>query len=98
MEKHGKATEPETRKQSSSLMMKLLLFVLCVIVMIQFAVIVKCLASLKAMNSRLEAVENEKNANSKSLITENEHPLRRAKRSIDNETDFKKELAKLAER
>lgn len=40
--------------------------------MIQFAVVFKCFASLKAINSRLEAVENEKGVSSKSLIVENE--------------------------
>lgn len=72
MEKLSKATEPEARKPGSNLAMKLLLFLLCVIVMIQFAVVFKCFASLKAINSRLEAVENEKGVSSKSLIVENE--------------------------
>jgi sulfite exporter TauE/SafE len=95
MEKLGKVAEPETRKPASTFVMKLLLFALSVIVMIQFAVVVKNFASLNALNKRLDAIDEEKALSSKSLLSENEYPSRRAKRSTHHETDVKKALAKL---
>ena len=93
MEKNGK--EPETSKHRSYFVMKVLLLVLCVVVVIQFAVFAKCFAFLKALNNRLKAVEEEKTLVFKSLRSEkHEHGTRRSKRSID-ETEFKKAMVKL---
>ena len=98
MENPGKVAEPGTRKSDSTFVTKLLLFVLCVIAIIQFAVVVKNLASLNALNKRLDAMDKEIALQvSKSLINENEHASRRAKRSSDNETGIKTELLKLVE-
>ena len=59
MEKNEK--EPKASKHRSYFVMKVLLFVLCVAVVVLLAVVAKCLASLKDMNSMLNAVEEEQN-------------------------------------
>ncbi len=95
MEKNGKAKESRTYKERSIFVIKGLLLVLCLVVVVQFAVVAKAFASLKAVTKRLDALEKEKILGSKSLITEkSEHGGRRAKRST-NETDIKKALMKL---
>ena len=91
MEKNEK--EPKASKHRSYFVMKVLLFVLCVAVVVLLAVVVKCLASLKDMNSRLNAVEEEQNL--KSLSSEKlDQDTRRSKRSID-EAEFNKAMIKL---
>ncbi len=92
MEKNGK--EHATSKRSSNFMMKVLLTVLCVIVIVLLAVVAKAFASLKAINIRLNALEEEKTLGFKSLRSEeHEHGKRRSKRGT--ETDIKKALIKL---
>jgi biopolymer transport protein ExbB/TolQ len=93
MEKNGK--EPETFKHHSNFVMKALLLVLCVVVVVQFALFAKNFASLKALNNRLNALEEEKILDSKSLrINPHEHGPRRSKRGTE-ETDIKKAMIKL---
>ena len=82
-------TEPKASKHRSYFVMKVFLFVLSVAVVVLLAVVAKCLASLKDMNSRLNALEEEQNL--KSLRSEK---TRRSKRSID-EAEFKKAMIKL---
>ena len=73
--------------------MKVLLFVLCVAVVVLLAVVAKCLASLKDLNSRMNIVEEEQNL--KSLRSEkHDQETRRSKRSID-EAKFDKAMIKL---
>ena len=92
MEKNEK--EPKASKHRSYFVMKVLLFVLCMAVVVLLAVVAKCLASLKDVNSRLNAVEEELNA-VKSLRSEkHDQETRRSKRSID-ETKFDKAMIKL---
>ena len=75
--------------------MKVLLFVLCVAVVVLLAVVAKCLASLKDLNSRLNAVEEEQNLGLKSLKSEkHDQETRRSKRGID-EAEFNKAIIKL---
>ena len=91
MEKNEK--EPKASKHRSYFVTKLLLFVLCVAVVVLLAVVAKCLASLKDMHSRLNAVEDEQNL--KSLRSEkHDQETRRSKRSID-EAEFNKAMIKL---
>jgi flagellar biosynthesis/type III secretory pathway M-ring protein FliF/YscJ len=91
MEKNGK--EPETFKHHSSYFANALLLVLCVVVVVQFAVIARNVVSLKALNNKVNALEEEKDF--KSLENENdEHRTTRSKRGTEN-TDFKKALIKL---
>ena len=93
MEKNSK--EPETSRNRSYFVMKVLLLVLCVIVVAQFALFANNFASLKALNNKLNAMEEEKTLVFKSLRSEkHEHGTRRSKRSID-ETEFKKAMVKL---
>ena len=91
MEKNEK--EPKASKHRSYFVMKVLLFVLCVAVVVLLAVVAKCLASLKDMNRRFNALEEEQNL--KSLRSEkHDQETRRSKRSID-EAEFKKAIIKL---
>jgi biopolymer transport protein ExbB/TolQ len=93
MEKNGK--EAETCKHRSYFLMKVLLLVLCVLVVSQFALIAKCFASLKALNNKLKAVKEEKSLDFRSLKSETQkHGTRRSKRGTA-ETDLKKALIKL---
>ena len=93
MEKNGK--ELKTSRNRSYFVMKVLLLVLCVVVVVLFAVVAKGFASLKALNKRLNAMEEEKTLVFKSLRSEKyEHGTRRSKRSVD-ETEFKKAMVKL---
>jgi biopolymer transport protein ExbB/TolQ len=93
MDKNG--TEPETYKRRSIFLMKALLLVLCVVVVAQFALFAKNFASLKALNNRLNALEEERILDSKSLrINPHEHGPRRSKRGTE-ETDIKKTMIKL---
>ena len=86
-------TEPKASKHRSYFVMKVLLFVLCVVVVVLSAVVAKCLASLKDVNSRLNAVEKEQNL--KSLRSEkHDQKNRRSKRSIDK-AEFDKAMVKL---
>ena len=90
MEKNGK--ELKTSRNRSYFVMKVLLLVLCVVVVVLFAVVAKGFASL---NKRLNAMEEEKTLVFKSLRSEKyEHGTRRSKRSVD-ETEFKKAMVKL---
>ena len=91
MEKNEK--EPKASKHRPYFVMKVLLFVLCVAVVVLLAVVAKCLASLKDMNRRFNALEEEQNL--KSLRSEkHDQETRRSKRSID-EAEFKKAIIKL---
>ena len=91
MEKNEK--EAKASKHRSYFVTKVLLFVLCVAVVVLSAVVAKCLASLKDMNSRLNALEEEQNL--KSLRSEkHDQETRRSKRSID-EAEFNKAMIKL---
>ena len=93
MEKNGK--EQECSKHRSYFVMKVLLLVLCVVVVVQFAVVAKGFASLKALNNRLNAMEEEKTPGfNPSRSEKHEHGIRRSKRSID-EMEFKKAMQKL---
>ena len=93
MEKNGK--EPETYKHRSYFVMKVLLLVLCVVVVLQFAVIARNVVSLKYLNNKFNALEEEKTLGSKFLRNEkHEHGPKRIKRGTD-ETDIKKALIKL---
>ncbi len=92
MEKNGK--ELKTSRNRSYFVMKVLLLVLCVVVVVLFAVVAKGFASLKALNKRLNAIEKEKTLVFKSLRSEKyEHGTTRGKRSVD-ETEFKKAMGK----
>ena len=92
MEKNGK--EPETCKHRSNFVMKVLLLVLCVVVILQFAVTARNAVSLKDLNNKINALEEEKTFGSKSLRNEkHEHGSKRIKRA--DETDIKKALIKL---
>jgi uncharacterized coiled-coil protein SlyX len=71
MDKIGK--EPETFKRRSIFLMKALLLVLCVVVVAQFALFAKNFASLKALNNRLNALEEEKILDSSLRINPHEH-------------------------
>ena len=91
MEKNEK--EPKASMRRSYFVMKVLLFVLCVAVVVLLAVVAKCLGSLKDMESRLNAVEEEQNL--KSLRSEkHDQETRRSKRSI-NKAEFNKAMIKL---
>ena len=84
MEKNGK--EHTTSKRSSNFLMKVLLIVLCVIVIVLLVVVGKDFASLKAINNRLNALEEEKTFGFKSLRSEeheHEHGKRRSKRATE---------------
>ena len=73
--------------------MKVLLLILCAAAVVLLAVVAKCLASLKDLNSRLNAVEEEQNL--KSLRSEkHDQETRRSKRSIDK-AEFDKAMIKL---
>ena len=91
MEKNEK--EPKASKHRSYFVTKVLLFVLCVAVVVLLAVVVKNSASLKDLNRRLNAVEEEQNL--KSLRSEkHDQKTRRSKRGID-EAEFNKAMIKL---
>ena len=93
MEKNQK--ESKTSKQRSYFVVKVLVFVLCVAVVVLFAVVAKCLASLKDLNSRMNTLEEEKILDLKSLRREkHDHETRRTKRGID-EAEFNKAMIKL---
>ena len=73
--------------------MKVLLLILCAAAVVLLAVVAKCLASLKDLNSRLNAVEEEQNL--KSLRSEkHDQETRRSKRSIDK-AELDKAMIKL---
>ena len=90
MDKNGK--EPETFKHRSNFIMKALLLVLCVVAVAQFALFAKNFASLKALNDRLGAIEE--NILDSLRINPHEHGPRRSKRGTE-ETDIKKAMIKL---
>ena len=93
MEKNGK--EPQTNTHCSNLVIKVLLVVLCMVVVAQFALFANNFASLKALNNRLNALEEQKSSGLKPWRSEkHEHGTRRSKRSID-EKEFKKAMGKL---
>ena len=93
MEKNEK--EPKTSKQCSNFVMKVLFFVLCVAVVFLLAVVAKCFASLKDLNSRMNILEEEKILDLKSLRREKRiQETRRSKRGID-EAEFNKAMIKL---
>ena len=93
MEKNGK--EPQTNKHRSNLAIKVLLVVLCVVVVVQFAVVAKGFASLNDLKNELNALKEEKTLGLKPWKSEkHEHGTRRSKRSID-EKEFKKAMVKL---
>ena len=92
---NAKAKELGTCKDRTTFVMKVLLLVLSVVVVVQLALFANNAVSLKDVNKRLDALEEEKIVSSKSLMTEkSEHGQKRAKRST-NETDIKKRLIKL---
>ena len=84
-----------TSKQRSYFVMKVLMFVLCVTNVVLLAVVAKDFASLKNLNSRLNAVEEEQNLGLKSLRSERyDQGTRRTKRSTDK-AEFNKTMVKL---
>ena len=93
MEKNDK--EPEIVSHRSVFIMKAILILLCMVVVIQFALIAKGFTSLKALNNKVNDLEKEKYLKLKSTINEEqEHGKRRMKRGTVN-TDIKKALIKL---
>ena len=93
MEKNEK--EFKTSKQRSYFVIKVLLFVLCVAVIVLLVVVAKGFATLNDLNSRVNAMEEEKNLDLKSLRREkHDHETRRSKRGID-EAKFNKAMIKL---
>ena len=87
--------ESTTSKQRSYFVMKVLMFVICVTNVVLLAVVVKDFASLKDLNSRLNAVEEKQNLGLKSLRSEKyDQETRRSKRSIDK-AEFNKAMIKL---
>ena len=91
MEKNEK--DPKTSKHRSYFVMKVLLFVLCVAVIVLLAVVVKGFASLKDLNRKFNALEEEQNL--KSLKSEkHDQETRRSKRGIDK-AEFNKAMIKL---
>jgi hypothetical protein len=65
------------------------------IVLAQFALFAKCFASLKALNNKFNALEEENTLDCKPLKSErHEQGTRRSKRGTE-ETDIKKALIKL---
>jgi biopolymer transport protein ExbB/TolQ len=96
MEKNGK--EHETSKHRSYFVMKVLLLVLFVVVAVLLTVVANNFASLKDLKDRLNALEEEKILDFKSLRNEKrEHGPTRNKRSTDD-TDIKNALMKLEKR
>ena len=91
MEKNNK--EPKASNHRSYFVTKVLLFVLCVAVVVLLAVVAKCLASLKDLNRRFNALEEEQNLKS-SRSEKHDQETRRSKRSID-EAEFNKAMIKL---
>jgi biopolymer transport protein ExbB/TolQ len=93
MEKSGKTAE--TCMDRSNFVIKLLLLALCLIVAAQFVLFATNFASLKALNNRLNAMEEEQILDSGSLRKEKrEGGTRRSKRGID-ETEFNRAMVKL---
>ena len=94
MEKNEK--EPKTSKYRSYFVMKVLLFVFCVAIAVLLVVVAKCFASLKDLNSRVNALEEEtRSLDSKSLRSEkHDQETTRSKRAID-EAKFNKAMIKL---
>ena len=93
MEKNKK--ESKTSKQRSYFVMKVLMFVLCVAVVVLLAVVAKGFATLNDLNSRVNAMEEEKILDLKSLRSEkHDQETRRSKRGID-EAKFNKAMIKL---
>ena len=94
MEKNDK--EPQTNKYRSNLVIKVLLVVLCVVVVVvQFAVAARNVASLNDLKNELNALKEQKTLGLKPWKSEkHEHGTRRSKRSID-EKEFKKAMVKL---
>ena len=93
MDKNGK--ELKTSRNRSYFVMKVLLLVLCVVVVVLFAVVAKGFASLKDLKNELNALKEEKTLSLKPWRSENhEHGTGRRKRSVD-ETEFKKAMVKL---
>ena len=87
--------ESNTSNHRSHFIMKMLWFVLCVTNVVLLVVVVKCFVSMKDLNSRVNAVEEEQILNLKSLRSEkHDRETRRSKRSID-ETKFNKAMIKL---
>jgi biopolymer transport protein ExbB/TolQ len=101
MEKDSKEYANAHNKNRSYFIMKVLLLILSLIVVVQFAVVAKGFASLNVLNNRLNTLE-EKSVDSESLKpNEEEEPgLKRSKRSTDK-LEFKKamfQLRKIEER
>ena len=93
MEKNEKESKTSTHR--SHFVMKVFLFVFCVAVVVLLAVVAKCFASLKDLNRRVNALEEEKILNLKSLRREkHDQETRRCKRGID-EAEFNKVMIKL---
>ena len=93
MEKNDK--QPEKVNHRSIFIIKAILILLCMVVVIQFALIAKSFTSLKALNKKVNDVENEKYLKLKSTTNEEqEHGKSRMKRGTVN-TDIKKALIKL---
>ena len=93
MEKNGK--EPQTIKHRSFFVMKMFLLVFGVVIVLQFVLILKGFASLKALNNKFNALEEEQTLALKSLRKEkHKHGTKRSKRGT-GETDIKSALIKL---
>ena len=93
MEKNVK--ESKSNKCLSDLVMKALLFVLCVTNVVLLAVVSKDFATLKDLNNRLNVVEEEQILGLKSSRSEkHDQGTGRSKRGID-EAKFNKAMIKL---
>ena len=93
MEKNGK--DIELCKSRSNFVMKALLLVLCLGVAAQFALFAQNYASLKALNNKLNMIEEERNLDIEFLRSnKREDGARRSKRSI-NKIEFNKAMVKL---
>ena len=92
MEKNDKGHD--TSKKHSNLVIKILLVVLCVVVVVQFAVIAKGYATL---SNRLNTLEDKASLGIKSVRSQKDDDGPRRNKRETVETDIKKALTKLEE-
>ena len=93
MEKNGK--DIELCNNRSNFVMKALLLVLCLVAAAQFALFAQNYASLKTLNKKLNAMDEERNLDIEFLRSKKrEDGTKRSKRSI-NKIEFNKAMVKL---
>ena len=93
MEKSGK--DIELCNNRSNFVMKALLLVLCLVAAAQFALFAQNYASLKTLNKKLNAMDEERNLDIEFLRSKKrEDGTKRSKRSI-NKIEFNKAMVKL---